>query len=415
MGQNEKIRRVVVKFGGKSLSDGGRIHEAARAVAREVEKGVQIAVIVSALGNTTDLLIDTAKQATEGKIKPEEIDDVVSMGERTSVRIFSAALNALGVKSRYLDPLSENWPIITNDHFTNAEPLSTECNRKIREHVLPLLERNEVPVIAGFVGKTLDGRITTIGRGGSDTTAFIVAKALDADEVILVTDVEGIMSADPSLVNNPKKLRVIEAKQLAALADLRAKFIHQKALRYKGQFMNARVISHSHGRLDAEGTVIVGSFPKMSVTSANPSKAMTVTVAEKGISEDTSILQKIARALKIHRISLFGISANNDSLTLYISQTDSNSFLESFHSIVLNREKESAMAVRKNLASIKVEGVQLNEIPGVTSRLLDSLQASGIYVAGFLPTTLGVLVFVDWNVKDDVIGLFEKIVEGKLQ
>lgn len=413
MCRNKKIRRVVAKFGGKSLADGERIRRAATAVAREVEGGVQVAVVASALGNTTDTLINITKQATEGKIKTREIDDILSMGERTSVRVLSAALNARGVKSRYFDPAGEDWPIITNDRFTNAEPLLPECSRRIKKHVLPLLEQGIVPVIAGFIGKTLDGRVTTIGRGGSDTTAFILAKALDADEVILVTDVEGIMSADPKLVNNPRKLRVIEAKQLAELADLGARFIHKKALQYKDESINARVVSYSRDCLDDGGTVIVGSFPKVSVTLANRSKAMRVTMVGKAISEDASILRETVRELINHQIFVFGISANNDSLTWYLSQTESHSPLESLHSIVLRRKQESAMAVRKNLAPIKVKGLRLEEAHSVASKLLGSLGANGIDFAGFLPTTLGFLVFVDWGVKDTVLNLFEKTLEVK--
>lgn len=410
MCRNKKIRRIVAKFGGKSLADGERIHRAAGAVAREVQGGAQIAVVASALGNNTDTLINITKQATDGKTKTREFDDILSMGERTSVRILSAALNARGVKSRYFDPAEEDWLIITNDSFTDAEPLLPECSRRIKKHVLPFLEQGIVPVIPGFVGKSLDGHVTTIGRGGSDTTAFILAKALDADEVILVTDVEGIMSADPKLVTNPRKLRVIEAKQLAELADLGARFIHKKALQYKDENINARLVSYSCDGLDAEGTVIVGSFPKASVALANRSKAMRVTMVGKAITEDTSLVREIARELIDHQIFVFGTSADNDSLTWYLSQTETNSPLESLHGIVLSRKKESAMAVRKDLAPVKVEGLRLEEAHSVASRLLESLQAKGVNFAGFLPNTLGFLVFVDWSVKDTVL---EKTLEMK--
>jgi len=413
MCRNKKIRRVVAKFGGKSLADGERIHRAAGAVARQVEKGVQIAVVASALENATDSLMNITNQATDGKAKTKEIDDILSMGERASVRILSAALNAQGVKSRYFDPAEEDWPIITNDHFTNAEPILPECSRRIKKRVLPLLEQGIVPVIAGFIGKTLDGHVTTIGRGGSDTTAFILAKALDADEVILVTDVEGVMSADPKLVDAPRKLRVIETKQLAELADLGARFIHKKALQYKDESINARVVSYSRDCLDAEGTVIVGSFPKVSITLANRSKAMRVTMVGKAISEDTSIIREIARELINHQIFIFGISANNDSFTWYLSQAESNSPLQSLHRIVLSRKQESAMAVRKDLAPIKVEGLRFEEAHSVASNLLESLRVKGINFAGFFLITLGFLVFVDWSVKDTVLDLFEKTLEVK--
>ncbi len=188
-------KRIVVKYGGASLADHERMLRAVTAVAKEAVKGTQIVVVVSAMGKTTDLLLNAARNASSGKVEKGELDDILAMGERTSIRIVTAALKAKGVESRYFDPLDPSWPIMTDDNFTNANPIEKQCIEKIQQNVLPLVEKGVIPVIAGFVGRTLDGKITTIGRGGSDATAFILAKALGADEVVLVTDAEGIMSA----------------------------------------------------------------------------------------------------------------------------------------------------------------------------------------------------------------------------
>ncbi|MEM3641737.1 MAG: aspartate kinase, partial [Candidatus Bathyarchaeia archaeon] len=206
----ESRRTIVVKYGGASLADNDHILRAAKAVIREAEKGTRIAVVVSAMGKTTDQLLHTAKNASNGKIEKKELDEILAMGERTSVRIFAAVLKANGVESRYFDPSDPDWPIITDDVFSDANPILDKCEERIRQHVLPLIEKGVIPVIAGFVGKTQEGRITTIGRGGSDTTAFILAKALNADEVILVTDAEGIMSADPKIISKPKRLPEVD-------------------------------------------------------------------------------------------------------------------------------------------------------------------------------------------------------------
>ncbi|MCZ2809435.1 MAG: aspartate kinase, partial [Candidatus Bathyarchaeota archaeon] len=193
---HEKNRkRIVVKYGGSSLADHERILKAVTAVAEEAKKGTQIAVIVSAMGKTTDTLFHAAKNASNGKVKKRELDEILAMGERTSIRIIAAALKAQGVNSRYVDPHDPEWPIITDDVFSDANPILDTCYERARQNVLPLVEKGVVPVIAGFVGRTKDNKVTTLGRGGSDTTAFILAKALEADELIMVTDAEGIMSA----------------------------------------------------------------------------------------------------------------------------------------------------------------------------------------------------------------------------
>ena len=192
-------KKIVVKFGGSSLADHERLLKAVKAVVNEAKRGTKIAVVVSAMGKTTDVLMTTAKNTSNGKLEKKDLDDILSMGERTSVRIFSAALKNNGVDSVYFDPFDCNWPIISDSAFQNANPILKDCEKNIRESVLPIVEKGVIPVIAGFLGKTKDGKITTLGRGGSDTTAFILAESLDADQVVLVTDADGIMSGDPKL------------------------------------------------------------------------------------------------------------------------------------------------------------------------------------------------------------------------
>ena len=156
--------------------------------------------------------------------------------------------------------MTTEWPIVTDDSFQDANPLLDVCYKRVKEHVLPFVESGVIPVIAGFVGRTQNGRVTTLGRGGSDTTAFILAKALEADELILVTDAEGIMTADPKVISNSQRIPEIDVKTLVGLADSGTKFIHRKALRYKEASVRVRVIRNIHGDLNVEGTVITGAL-----------------------------------------------------------------------------------------------------------------------------------------------------------
>src|SRR4030066_1887501 len=122
---------IVVKFGGSSLSDHERLLKSVMAVINEAKKGTRIAVVVSAMGKTTDVLMSTAKNTSNGKLEKHDLDDILSMGERTSVRIFSAALRSNGANSCYFDPIDCNWPIITDAAFQNANPLLKECEKNI--------------------------------------------------------------------------------------------------------------------------------------------------------------------------------------------------------------------------------------------------------------------------------------------
>ena len=206
MVRHSSERKIVVKFGGSSLADHERLLKAVNSVVAEAKRGTKIAVVVSAMGKTTDVLLTTAKNTSNGKLTKHELDDILSMGERTSVRIFAAALRNNGVDACYFDPMDSEWPIISDDSFQNANPLLAECDKNIKEYVLPIVEKGTVPVIAGFVAKTKDGKITTLGRGGSDTTAFILADGIDADQIVLVTDAEGIMSSDPKIITSSELL-----------------------------------------------------------------------------------------------------------------------------------------------------------------------------------------------------------------
>ena len=156
MNKENSCKKIVVKFGGSSLANHEKLSKAVAAVANEAAKGTKIVVVVSAMGKTTDLLMNTIKNTSNGKLEKHELDDILAMGERTSVRIFAAALRTNNVQSCYFDPLDDRWPIITDAAFSNANPFLGECEKRIRESILPIIETGTVPVIAGFIGRTLD-------------------------------------------------------------------------------------------------------------------------------------------------------------------------------------------------------------------------------------------------------------------
>jgi len=386
---------------------------AVTAVAKEAAKGTQIVVVVSAMGKTTDSLLHAAKNASGGKVEKGELDDILAMGERTSIRIVTAALKAKGVESRYFDPLDPDWPIITDDNFSNANPIEEQCRKKIQQHVLPLVEKGVTPVIAGFVGRTLDGKITTIGRGGSDATAFVLAKALEADEVILVTDSEGIMSADPKVIRNPKRLREIDVNTLVGLADSGTKFIHRKALRYKDPSINARVINHSRGDLNIRGTLITGGLStELDVVVASQSPAVSITVVGRGVSEKPKVIQELTEVVK-DSAPLLGLSVDYNSIILYVAEEgDLNPLLKKVHETILRHMETIAMSVRKQLAFLKVSGVGLEETPGIIGKISEILRLNEINIFGILTITSSILIFVDWKERETALKLIKSSLRG---
>jgi aspartate kinase len=408
MDKNTSNRRIVVKFGGSSLADHERLLKAVVAVVNEAKKGTRVAVVVSAMGKTTDVLMTTAKNASNGKLEKKDLDDILSMGERTSIRIFSAALKTNGAKSCYFDPIDNNWPIITDSDFQNANPILKDCEKNIRECILPIMENGIIPVVAGFLGKTKDGKITTLGRGGSDTTAFILAEALNADEIVLVTDADGIMSADPKIISNPERLREIDVNTIVGLADSGAKFIHSKALKYKPKNINVRVINHAHGNLTKEGTVITGALAsELDAEIAHPFPVAEITVVGNGISANPQIIQEMVEKTKQHSL-LLGMSMNTNSIILYASQEKNlDALFNDIHEITKSNKETIAMAVKKDLVFIKTSGVGLEETHGIIGKISEDLRLNGINISGILTITSSILLFVDWNEREKALKLIK--------
>ena len=406
MKNENSCKKIVVKFGGSSLADHEKLSKAVAAVAKEAAKGTQIAVVVSAMGKTTDILMNTMKNTSNGKLAKHELDDILSMGERTSVRVFAAALRTNGVESCHLDPLDDGWPIITDAAFSNANPLLEECGKRIKKYVLPIVEKGIVPVIAGFVGRTADGKITTLGRGGSDTTAFILADAQKADEVALVTDADGIMSGDPKIVANPKRLSEIDVSTLVGLADSGAKFIHSKALKYKPQNIAVKVINHAHGDLSQKGTLITGALAtELDVEIAHPSPVAEITIVGNKVSEKPQIILDIVEKTEAHT-QLLGMSMTPNSVILYVAQQENiDKLFNQIHNITVSNPETIAMAVKKDIAFLKTSGVGLEETHGLIGKISENLRVNQINIYGILTITSSILLFVDWSEREKALQL----------
>src|SRR6056297_2383142 len=246
--------RVVAKFGGTSLGNGERINRAADSIAAAIANGHEVAVVASAMGNTTDELLDEIEYDAE----PADRAQIVSMGERTSVRMLKGALAARGVEAMFLEPGSEEWPIIT-DEFGEVDVDETVK----RAHALAGQLKDVVPVITGFLAQDLQGNVTTLGRGGSDTSAVMLGKYMDADEVVIVTDVEGVMTGDPRVVEGARNVGQISVDELRNLSFRGAEVVAPSALSYKEDDLNVRVVHYQHGDLLSGGTSIEGEFKNL--------------------------------------------------------------------------------------------------------------------------------------------------------
>ena len=190
-----------MKFGGTSLGDITRIKSAAMKIKSEISKGMYVVVVVSAMSGTTNKLIELVNDISKS-FDPSEYDTVVSTGEQVSSGLLAIALQAIGLNGKSLS----GWqiPIITDQYFSKAS-----INEIKTEKIQDEIKKGNIPIIAGFQGVTSLKRITTLGRGGSDTSAVAIAAALNADRCDIYTDVQGVYTSDPRIVPNAVKLNYI--------------------------------------------------------------------------------------------------------------------------------------------------------------------------------------------------------------
>ncbi len=412
----QKKNRLVIKFGGSSLSSAEKIARAVQSVKHEVSRGTQIAVVVSAMGKTTDDLLESVSAAPPQSRSSAHVDDILSMGERTSARIFHAALSAHGVKSKYFDPHDADWPILTDDSFGSANPNLTVCQRLIQRYIMPCLNQGIVPVLPGFVGKTADGRITTMGRGGSDITAFLLARCLPAAESILVTDTTGLMTADPKLVKRARPISQVTVRELTGLADSGTKFLKTKALQYLDDSFRVRITSNVAGSIRSGGTVITGSFPLMLTAELNGnSPSAMVTITGKNISQDPMIMRDLLSRLTREKAKIIGLSAAFNALIVYVVWRSKRRLAEKIHESLLKHPDATAMAVRDNLALIKVVGVGLVQTPGLVARVSEPLRESRLNIYGILTVASSIMIVVDWKEREAALRLVRNSLRRVIQ
>lgn len=282
--QTKQRKRLVMKFGGTSVGSPQAIQQAAQIVLSQMSEWEQIVVVVSAMSGATDALIRGATTAAAGdgqtfrqiaselaekhtraadtlldhttedhaqtlhqierylaeyttlchsvsvlgELTPRALDAISPLGERINARLFAAVLRQRGASSQAVDA---SEVIITDSKFQNATPLYVPTRERACQHLLPLLEQGVIPVVTGFMGATLEGVTTTLGRGGSDFSAAILGDCLDADEVWIWTDVDGVMTADPRLVPDAQVIPVLSYSEVSELAYFGAKVLHPRTIR----------------------------------------------------------------------------------------------------------------------------------------------------------------------------------------
>ena len=392
-----------MKYGGSVLEDGAAFRRAAEAMKTEHEKGARVVVVVSALKGATDRLLETAKGISSDTPR-DVIDHIIGLGEEQSVRLMASALKSVGVDSSEVTPHSPGWPIVTDENYGDAEPVLEECEMGAELGIKPLIERGIVPVICGFVGRTLNGKVTTLGRGGSDTTAMLLARCLGADELVLVKDVGRVYTADPSRVEGVRPLESLRASEAHVLSSSGAKVLHSKVFRFKPDDLKIRIVSRDDS-LNGNGTAITGNMSELEVE-IHERPVTSITVLG-NLTKDYKLLTRVLEGIEAACGSPLLFKVNGESTTLCVDGPTAAT-LQYVHSLVDQGDEAKAIASSEGLALIRLRGRVLEDAIEATGKLYDALKSEGIVLRDVNLGRSSLQFLVDWDQRVHAASLVEE-------
>ena len=313
---------IVQKFGGSSIADGDRLRRAAGICMRQRQNGNEVVVVVSAMGDTTDLLADRAR-VLGAKPSPREMDALITTGEQQSAALLVMTMESLGMPAVSL----AGWQagIYTDCRYGDSD-IRLIAPVRIRE----ALSRGKVPVVTGFQGVCAAGDITSLGRGGSDTTAVALAAALESDCCEIYTDVDGIYTADPRLIQEAVKLDAIDYRDMLALAEAGSQVLHAKSVELA--MANSVVIHLLSSFTDAPGSQVRALRDGSRADFAGITRSRTSgEISLAGKAADAAALSRAVLLLAAEGIEVLSGSAGDGRITVLVKEEEQPRAMQLLH------------------------------------------------------------------------------------
>ncbi len=387
---------IVAKFGGTSVADTERIEAAAAKILREVEAGHKVVVVVSAMSGVTNQLVGHC-DAISRVYDLREYDVVVSSGEQATAGLMAMALQKAGVQARSW--LGWQIPIRTNDMHGKARVMGVDTDELHKR-----LDGGEVVVVPGFQGVTKENRIATLGRGGSDTTAVALAAALEADRCDIYTDVNGVYTADPRIVEKAQKIDKVSYEEMMELASLGTKVLQIRSVEIAmNKEVPVQVLSSFEDTIgsDLPGTLLTREediMEKQTVSGVACSRDdAKITVLD--VPDKPGLAAKLFEPLAAAAINIDMIVQNvspdgkNTDLTFTVSRDESTRALE----VIGNLEEfqDASLLTADNVAKISVVGIGMVSHHGVASKMFATLAEKGINIQVISTSEIKISVLVD--------------------
>ncbi|AEI41219.1 aspartate kinase [Paenibacillus mucilaginosus] len=368
---------IVMKFGGSSVGTPERMKRVASRIVERKREGHQCVVVVSAMGDTTDELIDLSKQIADGNPPAREMDMLLTTGEQVSVALLSMAIHSLGEPAVSFT----GWQAGMYTEAVHAKARITDIQPK---RVLAALDAGQIVIVAGFQGMSEEGEITTLGRGGSDTTAVALAAAIKADVCEIFTDVDGVYSTDPRVVKCARKLGEISYDEMLELANLGAAVLHPRAVEYAKNYNVSLVVRSSFNH--NEGTYVKeeAAMEQGIVVRGIAYDKNVARISILGVEEKPGQLAKVFTALANAQVDVdiivqSGVLNGLADFSCTVSLADRETALQAIESIrpsVGFREVTSEI----NLVKVSIVGAGMVSTPGVAAKMFEVISDLGISI-----------------------------------
>ena len=387
-------KTVVMKFGGTSVGSTERMEAVAKRVCKHVrDTGEKVVVVVSAMSGETDRLISLCKKVNSGEFPQREYNQLLASGEMVSSALTAMAIQKEGVPSNSL--MAHQVRISTKRSF-GQDLIADIDTTKIEE----LLEKGIVPVVCGFQGVDESGDFTTLGRGGSDTTAVALAAALDNAICMILTDIDGVYSALPKICSKAKKLHKVSYEEMLEMASSGAKVLQSRSVSLARAFKVPLWVCSSFSEI--EGTEIVEEYPGMeeAIVSGITCRTDEAKVTLRNIPDEpghaASILKALAdRSIVVDMIVQSQSAGGKAELSITIPREDSKKAEEAIQKLVQEDFPEGSFEIETNIAKLSVVGEGMRNHPGIAAQVFEVLGKEGINIELITTSEIKISVALD--------------------
>ncbi len=382
---------IVKKFGGTSVADKERIFNVANRCIEDYKKGHDVVVVLSAMGKQTDVLLDMANDINPNAPK-RELDMLLTTGEQTSVALMAMAMHSLGVPSISLNAFQV--AMHTTSVAGNAKLIKIDKDRIRHE-----LEQRKIVIVTGFQGISKYDDYTTLGRGGSDTTAVALAATLHADACEIYTDVDGVYTADPRIVEGAKKLDQITYDEMLELASFGAGVLHNRSVEMAKKYGVQLVVRSSLNT--TEGTIVKEEvkMEKMLISGVASDKNV-ARIAVVGLEDQPGVAFKLFRHLANHNVNVDMILQsigrdNTKDISFTVTEDMADVAVETVERHRSGSLKCQDVKVNKNVSKVSIVGAGMQTNPGVAAQMFEALYDANVNIQQISTSEIRVTVLID--------------------